>query len=396
MTSGKRFFDLHAILTILGVAIGVAVLVVAMSAFSGFMTGLKSALIEVTGDASILKRGGKINNLEELEEQLAPYQKDVIEQVQFLTQESLISHKGKIAMALLQGVEKNKVDRILNIQNRIVEGEPSWDYKEDLPPAFMGKELAENLGLKVGDVFRIILPRPSSTNAAVFSPTVHKFYVGGTMDFGKYDYNSRFLFIDLPLAQEIVGTTQISGIRFKLKNSEIAEVWAEQVQEKIGWSYAVRDWRLMNKNFITAIEYEKAVIFFVVLIIIIAACFNVANTLFVAVLKKYRDISLLKTLGASRFDILVIFCLHGLVLGFIGLVLGFTLGISLCWGFEFAQRVYPILPSDIYKLSFIVTEVRWQDVGMISIATLSICFLSTLVPALRGAALKPVEGLKYE
>ena len=165
---------------------------------------------------------------------------------------------------------------------------------------------------------------------------------------------------------------------------------------EIGWTYAVRDWKLMNKNFLTAIEYEKYVMFFVILIIIIAACFNVANTLFVAVLKRYRDISLLKTLGASPLDIVYLFCLHGLILGVIGLGLGFSLGIAMCWAFEFLQTVYPLLPSDIYKLSFIATEIRTNDVLLISGATLLICFFSTLVPAWRGASLAPVEGLKYE
>jgi lipoprotein-releasing system permease protein len=188
----------------------------------------------------------------------------------------------------------------------------------------------------------------------------------------------------------------ISGIRLKLKNSDRAEKWAQVVQEKLGWSYSVMDWRQTNKNYFSAIDYEKRVIFFVVLIIVIASGFNVITSLFVTILKRYRDISLFKTLGARPRDIGFLFCLHGLLLGAIGTLLGLSIGWILCYLFEMGQKVFPLLPADIYRLSFVATEFRAQDIVWICSATMTICFLSTLIPALRGARLSPVEGLKYE
>jgi lipoprotein-releasing system permease protein len=393
----RQFFDVTILLTVAGITLGVSVLMVAMSSFSGFETTLKRAIIEAVGDVAIYKRNGKIDKIEALEKQLKPYRKAVQEQLYFLGQESLVASKGKISAIFLQGVEKEKTASVLNLKNRITQGQNSWDYQDDVPPAYLGKDLLKKMNLKIGDSFKIVIPRTNqSASTSDLNPIIKTFYVVAAVDLGKYDFNSRFIFVDLPILQELLGTQNISGVRLKLKNSDRAEKWAQMVQEKLGWSYSVMDWRQTNKNYFSAIDYEKRVIFFVVLIIVVAAGFNVITSLFVTILKRYRDISLLKTLGATPFDIGFLFCLHGLLLGAIGTGLGLIIGWSLCFGFEWMQKVFPLLPPDIYRLSFVATEFRAQDLLWICGATMTICFLSTLIPALRGAQLSPVEGLKYE
>jgi lipoprotein-releasing system permease protein len=396
MKAWRQFFDVTILLTVAGITMGVAVLLVAMSSFSGFETTLKRAIIEAVGDVAIYKRNGKIDKIEVLEKQLSPYMGSVQDKLYFLGQESLVASKGKIAAVFLQGVEKEKAASVLNLKNRITRGQDSWEYQDDIPPAYMGKDLLKKMGLQIGDKFKIILPRTSKTSASDLNPIIKTFYVTAALDLGKYDFNSRFLFVDLPIVQDLLDTRMISGIRLKLKNSDRAEKWAQVVQEKLGWSYSVMDWRQTNKNYFSAIDYEKRVIFFVVLIIVIASGFNVITSLFVTILKRYRDISLFKTLGARPRDIGFLFCLHGLLLGAIGTLLGLSIGWILCYLFEMGQKVFPLLPADIYRLSFVATEFRAQDIVWICSATMTICFLSTLIPALRGARLSPVEGLKYE
>jgi lipoprotein-releasing system permease protein len=396
MKAWRQFFDVTILLTVAGITMGVAVLLVAMSSFSGFETTLKRAIIEAVGDVAIYKRNGKIDKIEVLEKQLNPYMGSVQDKLYFLGQESLVASKGKIAAVFLQGVEKEKAASVLNLKNRITRGQDSWEYRDDIPPAYVGKDLLKKMGLQIGDTFKIILPRTSKTSASDLNPIIKTFYVTAALDLGKYDFNSRFLFVDLPIVQELLETRMISGIRLKLKNSDRAEKWAQVVQEKLGWSYSVMDWRQTNKNYFSAIDYEKRVIFFVVLIIVIASGFNVITSLFVTILKRYRDISLFKTLGARPRDIGFLFCLHGLLLGAIGTLLGLTIGFLLCYLFEIGQKMFPLMPADIYRLSFVATEFRAQDIVWICSATMTICFLSTLIPALRGARLSPVEGLKYE
>lgn len=394
----RRFFDLSIYLTIVGIAVGVAVLVVAMSAFSGFETSLKQGMQEVFGHVAVYRRGEqKIESAQALRDKLKKHYNDVEHDMAFLNQESLVSSKGKISAVLLNGIEKEKAPKVLDISTRIHEGKVSWEERDGLPAAYLGRDLANKLALKPGDTFTVIFPRASKVSVSDLNPIVKKFYVAATLDLGQYTFNSRFIFVDLPVMQGILGTTSVSGIRFRLKNVEQAEPWARTVQEELGWNnYSAVDWSQPHKNFLKAIEYEKYVMFFVILIILITACVNVTTSLFVLVLKKYRDISLFRTLGASPSMIVVLFCVHGLFMGVVGLVLGLLLGFAMCISFEVLQKVFPLMPSDIYKISFIPTDFRMSDLLLICGSTLIICFISTLIPAIRGAKLSPIEGLKYE
>lgn len=396
MQTWRRFFDVTVLLTLSGIIIGVAVMIVAMASFSGFQETLQQALIEVIGDVSIYKQGGKIDHIEALEKEVEPYMGEAEGSMRFLSQESLFASKGKISAVLVQGVDKETAYKVLNMEGRKVAGQITWALKEDVPAAFIGKDLLTKMNLKVGDTFRIVMPKPSKTNTSTLTPLLQEFYVAASLDLGKYDFNTRFVFVDLNVLQERLNTTNLSGLRIKLKDSQQAEKWADRVQEKIGWKYAAVDWRQTNRNYFKAIEYEKSIMFFVVYIIVLASGINVATTLFVLVLKRYRDISLMKTMGARPRDIVMIFCLQGLVLGLIGVIGGILLGTLLCYAFEGLQAVFPIMPADIYKLSFIGTRILMEDLLKISGATLLLCFISTVIPAIRGSKLSPIEGLKYE
>lgn len=394
----RRFFDVSILLTILGISVGVAVLVVAMSAFSGFQSTLKGALIEVFGHVAIYKRGElRVDSAEQLRRKVQRFSGEVAEDMAFLNQESLVSSKGKISAVLLNGIEKEKASRVLNISGRVAKGKVDWSEKNGYPAAFVGIDLAKKLALKPGDVFTVIFPRASKKSMSDLNPIIKKLRVAATVDLGKYDFNSRFVFVDLPFIQGVMNTKAVSGIRYKLKNAERAESWARDVQEELGWNnYSVVDWGQTHRNYLSALEYEKYVMFFVILIILITACVNVTTSLFVLVLKKYRDISLFRTLGASPSAIVMLFCVHGLFMGVVGLIGGLLLGFGMCYTFELLQTVFPLMPSDIYKISFIATEFRTSDLLLISGATLLICFVSTLIPAIRGSMVSPIEGLKYE
>ena len=156
MKAWRQFFDVTILLTIAGITLGVAVLTVAMSSFSGFETTLKRAIIEAVGDVAIYKRNGKIDKIDVLEKQLSPYMSGVQEKLYFLGQESLVASHGKISAVFLQGVEKEKTATVLNLKNRITQGQNSWEYRGDVPPAYVGKDLLKKMKLKIGDTFKIV------------------------------------------------------------------------------------------------------------------------------------------------------------------------------------------------------------------------------------------------
>jgi lipoprotein-releasing system permease protein len=168
------------------------------------------------------------------------------------------------------------------------------------------------------------------------------------------------------------------------------------ITRALGYPYWTRDWQQLNQNLLEAVQLEKVVIFFVVLVMVVAACFNISSTLFVTVLRRYSDISILRTMGATRGFILRLFSIQGMLVGLVGAIAGLLLGALLCWGFSILENQFGLLPGEIYKLSQFSPELRWFDLLSIFVVAFLICFISTLAPARRGAKLEAVEGLRYE
>ncbi|MCB0378242.1 MAG: ABC transporter permease [Bdellovibrionales bacterium] len=399
----RRFIFQKKILTepttlfsLFGIALGVAFLVVSMAGFSGFSNTLKRSIIDVSGDIVIYKRGGRISNPEPLVQKMKSVSNQIEYILPYVQLETLIANKGQLSAVFLQGVDSKNADKVLNLKKRIVKELPPG--QEGIgQPAHLGTVVAKQLKLNVGDSFKGILPRVSKTSATQINPKVENFYVKSIMDFGKYEFNERIVITEKSTVQALAGIDdQINGFRLKLKSSDRAEIEADKIQDAIGWDYVVRDWSKTNRSLFKAIQYEKRVLFFVMLIMVVAAFFNVSTTLFLGVLRKYAQVSVLRALGLKKWQVILLFCLNGFALGVIGLTVGIALGLLFCWGFENLQKVYPIMPEEVYKLSTFMTDLKFMDIVWVIVATLVICFVSSLAPAFRGANLSPVEGLKYE
>ena len=392
----KIFLEPTTLFSIVGISLGVAFLVVSMAGFSGFTESLKHSIIDVSGDINIFKRGGRISEPEQLSKEIKEMSPYITEMLGFVQLEVLVANAGNLNAVILQGIDWEKAQSLPELQSRVVtkleEGEVPLGE-----PAFLGKVVAERLKLKVGDSFKAILPKVSKNSATRISPKLQNFYVDTILDFGKYDFNERVVVANIQVAQKLKSMgEQINGFRIRLSDSDQSSKVAEKIQENLGWDYSVRDWSMTNRSLFKAIAYEKMVLFFVMLIMVVAAFFNVSTTLFLGVLRRYSQISVMRALGLKSRDIIILFCFHGLTLGVLGLTFGLTLGLFFCWGFEAVQAVYPIMPEDVYRMSAFSTHLEFKDVVWVIIATLLICFLSTLAPAFRGARLSPVEGLKYE
>lgn len=396
----RIFLEPTTLFSIVGISLGVAFLVVSMAGFSGFTESLKRSIIDVSGDINIFKRGGRISEPLEIAEEIQKISPQVNEILSFVQLEVLVAHSGKLNAVILQGIDWEKAQNLPELKMRVVDKLKDNRETEEFggaKPSYVGKVVAQRLDLKVGDRYRAILPKVSKSTATKISPKLQDFYVDTILDFGKYDFNERVVVADIKVAQALRGMgKQINGFRLRLEDSDRSAKIAEKIQETLGWDYSVRDWSMTNRSLFKAIEYEKMVLFFVMLIMVVAAFFNVSTTLFLGVLRRYSQISVMRALGLKSRDIVILFCLHGLALGVIGLTFGLSLGLALCWGFETLQKVYPIMPEDVYRMSAFATHLEFKDIVWVIIATLLICFLSTLAPAFRGARLSPVEGLKYE
>lgn len=397
LSSGKRYFNVTSFFAIFGIALGVACLVVAMAVVSGFESSLKSSVIDLSGHVNVYKRGANLSADEEFLTKIPEHFPSYVAHTPYVRVEAMVAHRRVISGVVLEGVELQTVGKVLKIHKRLIEGRFDLERNEEVSSALIGRGIAKRFQLKVGDQFKLILPVLSDLNPNVFSPRAKNFRVKGILSLGKYQYDERVILTDLATAQEIREIPEeYSGIKILLREDDVAATEASLFERTMGYPYRAQDWVENNVNLLSAVKNEKWVIFFVVLIMVVAACFNVSSHLFVSVLKKYGDISILKTLGAGTRFIAWLFSIQGLVLGAIGAVLGMFLGIIMSFLFVWVQEKWEIMPGEVYKLGTIGVDLRLEDLALVLFASILICFLATLAPAIRGARLNPVEGLRYE
>ncbi|MFV3410392.1 FtsX-like permease family protein [Bdellovibrio bacteriovorus] len=395
--SRKTMFGGSAPLALLGLVLGVAALVASMAVMSGFENTLKTAMAEVSGHAQVVKRSRFPDDWKELEERIRKAEPTLVSTSRFVFIEAVLANKGQISGVLIQGVDTQRVNEVLNFKRRIVSGSDDLNVATDVPLALVGKNLAKKMNLNVGDTFRVVVPVADSVDPSKFQRRVGAFKVQGVLDLGKHDWNERFILSDLKATQDLADIgDRYSGLLLKFQDVDHAREGAFNLSGVLGAPYWVRDWRDANENLFEAINVERPGIFFVVLVITIVAAFNVSATLFVNVVRRFKDIAILKTVGLSQKDIMKIFVCQGLFMGVVGLVLGFVLGVGIAYLFEFMQGRLSLISGEVYRLENIELQIRFVDGVAICIATLVICLIATIAPARRGAKLEPVEGLRSE
>jgi len=398
MIFNKKFFkEPTTIFSIGGIALSVALLMVVMAGFTGFSMAFKKSVVDLFGDVAIYKRGGAvIKDPSTFEKEIRKKFPEIKDALPYANVRALVASKGKITTSILTGLPLSGSRKALGFESRVIsKADPS--KKLSGYGAYLGKEVAAKLGLKAGDNFTMIVLRAKRSSMAGVESSMESFHVASILDFGKYDFNSKYLITDLIVVQELGRLRdKVSGFRLTLNDSEDAQAFGQRLSEDLGFDYGVLDWVQASGNIVRAVEYEKRVLFFLMYIILVAAFLNVCSTLYLNVMKRYSQISILKTLGVSNPIIVGLFLMKGLIVALIGLCLGVGLGTFFSFLYETVQRLYPIMPSKVYHVTFITSVFQWQDLLWAFVATIVTSVLATLAPAITGARIQPVEGLKYE
>jgi lipoprotein-releasing system permease protein len=379
-------------------ALGVACLVIAMAIVSGYESTLKNALIDSFGHLVLVKRGEPLNDYKDVATQVQASDSRVRAITPFLFVEAIAAKSGKIQGVLLEGVDEATHAGVVNMQSRIQRGEFKFGLDEDdRPYVSIGKELAKRLNIEPGDVMKVVVPVTKKWGGDRFRPRAISLKVSGILDLGRYDFDERYMLMDLGALQKFAKLkSKVTGLRVRLNSSENAnEVGAGLVNE-LGFPYWYRTWRDSNQNLFDAIDYEKPVIFLIVALIVLAAAFNIAGSLYVSVLRRYRDISVLKTLGADQKFIRKLFSTQGLIIGLIGALLGLAVGVWASGLLVELQNSFQLFPGEVYRIDRVDLEVRHTDLLIILMVSMVICYLASLAPARRGGRLNAVEGLRYE
>lgn len=379
-------------LGIVGVAIGVASLFLAMAVVSGYVTTLKTNIIDMTGHVMLINRSE--NTVDSIREDVLEAGSSVQAITSFVMLEGVAASKGKISGIMIEGVDESSYQSVFNINRRVKSGKINLSQAHSV---VIGTGLQSSLKLKIGDPLSVVIPVNNGIEQDSFTPKLLKLKVQAVVDLGRYEYNQRYLMVNMKDLNEFRSTEdKVSGYRLLLNKDHQAQKVANFLNTKKSKSYWAKSWRDYNSNLFQAAEYEKYIIFFVLLIIIIAASVNVSIILFVSVIKRYMELSMLKVMGMTKSSIVFMFTCQGLLIGLLGALLGLALGWALSFSLIWIQKVWNVLPAEVYHISYLSLDIRFVDVVLIVLATLAICGLASFIPAWRGARLNSITGLRAE
>lgn len=397
LTSGKKWrLGLTGWISITGIILGVAFLTVSMAVMSGFTETLQKSLSDVSGDVQIFKLRPNLEGAENLPARVAKKVPELVASARFLSAEGMLAHQGRVHGVFLQGINPADLNRVLDLSTRVRSGDLKM-AADEVPRVLIGKGVAEFFNLKAGDQFRLLVPLASDYDPHEFRRKVGTFQVAGIMELGKYEYDERMIIMPMESLQKLADVgDKDSGLILKLKDRKKAREVSYRLSEELGVGYRVRDWRDINENIFDAVELERVIVFFVILVIVIASSFNVATSLYVNVIQRYPEIAILKAMGVSTRKMVFILCAQGFFLGLFGCLIGLFLGFLLGLGFEWAEVHLGILPASVYRIAYVEVSFEWRDFLSLTLITLLICVIATLAPARQGAKLSPVEGLRYE
>jgi len=374
------FVGVVSTISVLGISVGVAALIVVLAVMNGFDEDLKERIIGTRAHLVIEKEGG-LADYESLAGKLS-LNPLIAGAAPFVEGQALVQKDEWGAGVLVRGVDLDRERTVSKFFSYLTKG--SLSDRED--GVVVGSELARRFRLDIGS--KILVLSQSSKKPSAF-------IVEGLFTSGMYDYDANLVFLNLKNAQKLFELKNaVSGVSVALKKAELASDVKQKIQNALGYPYAVRTWMDMNRTLFGALALEKIVMFLILALIILVACLNIAGSLTIMVMDKTKDIGVLKALGAGRSSLMKIFAFDGLTIGTIGASAGFLVGGALC--FLLKKYKFVDLPSDIYYFNRLPVRIDFFDTALVLFVAVFLSFISSLYPAFMAGRLDPVKALRYE
>lgn len=406
------FVSIITFISIAGIFLGVAALIIVLAVMNGFETDLRNKILGINSHVVLMQYTGAMKDYQKVMNEVEKVE-GVVASTPFIFSQAMLKNEGRTSGVILRGMSVDSAFKVINL-GKMHEGNIAYlsekerstvDLGKDksmLPGIVIGKELAKNIGLLLFDPVNIISPMGISTPMGMV-PKMKKFVVVGIFDSGFYEYDSTLAYVSLRDCQDFLNLgEQVTGIEIKVNDIYKANIIAKSIERKLGFPFWARNWMEMNKNLFSALKLEKRVMFIILSLIVLVAAFNIICTLIMIVMEKNKDIAILKSMGATSASIMKIFVYQGVIIGAIGTLMGCIGGLAVALNLEKLSVSienlfgFKILPGDVYYLSQLPSQVNYSDVVIIIIGTMLICFLSTIYPSRRASKLDPAEALRYD
>ena len=403
-TRAKRrnhFISFISLSSMLGMALGITALITVLSVMNGFQEEVRGRILAMTPHATITRWNGLVDDWREARS-WALEDARVLGGAPYVKGEAMLNNASLVSGALIQGILPAEEKQVSDIDAKMVQG-----TLDALRPGqfgiILGKELANALGVMVGNKITVITPQATVTPAGIL-PRLKRFEVVGLFKAGMYEYDRGLALMHVDDAARLFQYPEgsVNGVRLKLRDLFMAPRLAREFAAKLPETYLARDWTQDHASYFRAVQIEKTAMFVILTLIVAVAAFNIVSMLVMVVTDKQADIAILRTLGLTPGSVMGVFIVQGVLIGLIGTVLGLIGGVALATHVDivvpFIERLFhiKILSPDVYLISDIPSKVQPSDVATIGLVAFGLATLATLYPAWRAARTQPAEALRYE
>jgi lipoprotein-releasing system permease protein len=394
----EGFVSVIAIFSLLGIALGVATLIIVMSVMNGFRADLLGRILGLNGDLGIYALSGGLADFDAAAQKVRDIP-GVIRVTPLIEGQVMATSEGGASGALVRGIRPDDLHSLPLLANHIIQGSLAEFSGDGIA---VGDRLARRLGVTVGSPITVISPQGTATAFGTM-PRIKTYQVVALFNVGMYEYDNSFIYAPLEAAQLFFRLpSEVSSLEVFVSDPDRTRQEGRLIAAALGGNVRIVDWQQANSSLFNAVEIERNVMFLILTLIIVVAAFNIISSMIMMVKDKGRDIAILRTMGASRAMILRIFVLSGASIGVVGTIAGFVLGVVFTNNIEaIRQALQSVIGTDlfaaeIYFFTRIPARIDSREVAAVVVMALALSFLATLYPSWRAARLDPVEALRYE